>query len=521
MTNAIILKNPLILTYLKDFAGGSRNAFFIYHPTTDEFKETSIEELINLDSLVITHDFWAIAASIYKTTTIVKTVFLDVREFSRATRGYRPSENPIDTESIIDGLSTHEDDYHNLDKYQKIYYKKIDWCLETYKSTSRIIFKKFHSNLTLAKQNNEISRYFDIELPVFNYIWSSICKGIKIDKTKLRIFKSQVEDDYFWELKQWGCDFNLPFEVPKNQFLIEYLENKGFDLSEVSLDFILEYIPIENDFGRRTIELQKLDRSRRILSDISQKYSRTYCIADVFGTITSRIIYKNPSLQNLAKRYRDIIIPDHGKSIWYIDFSQFETAIIAVTSQDSILLRMYKEDDLYKQAALAIFGDEARRKDAKRLFLSYAYGMRIQSLADAAQNLGGVRTNASCFFRQFSQFSEWKESIYKNLENNKKIGTSNGNFMIRNAASKLTPKEQRSAVSQVIQGTASLIFKTLLLKLRDDHDFQLLLPMHDAVLFQYPEGRDVSHIKECFERTFSEFFENQIEIKATVSNRFQ
>ncbi|WP_374945256.1 RNA-directed DNA polymerase [Sphingomonas sp.] len=49
----------------------------------------------------------------------------------------------------------------------------------------------------------------------------------------------------------------------------------------------------------------------------------------------------------------------------------------------------------------------------------------------------------------------------------------------------LTGKEQRSAVSQVVQGTGSLIFKRALLAASSLDDVRVVLPMHDAPLFEH------------------------------------
>ncbi len=520
MTTKEDTSNFLVLTFLKDFSGRGSDRLFIYDHTNDQFSEKSLSELLGFKNLIVTHDYWLIAPSIYKLSQNLPCSILDIREFSRAICGKRPSENPVDRESIVDGISTTEDDKKIIKQYENIFYKTSEFNIEVYKSASIIIAKKFNIELKVAQSNNELDRYTNIELPVFNMLWPSICRGIKIDNEKLRSYKKQIDHDYFFAIKKWGIDFNVPFEVPNNDFLIDYLASRGFDFSDASLEYILEYIPTPDHLGERVMELRKLERSRRILNDISANRSRINSIADIFGTRTSRIIYRNPAIQNLAKRYRDIFIPDGNRVLWYVDFSQFETAIMTILSNDLVLLSLYNSGDLYKQAALLIFNDMNRRKNAKQLFLSYAYGMKIKNLADASKNLGGDRRAASDFFRRFSTFEQWKNELYSQFESAEKIGTSLGNFFIKSTKGKITQKEKRSVVSQVIQGTASLIFKKTLLNLRCDPDFELLIPMHDAVFFQYPKGKSVDSIKRTFESTFSTHFDNKLAITATVKNTF-
>ncbi|MNF55281.1 hypothetical protein D3C84_367370 [compost metagenome] len=89
--------------------------------------------------------------------------------------------------------------------------------------------------------------------------------------------------------------------------------------------------------------------------------------------------------------------------------------------------------------------------------------------------------------------------------------------MKRSRSGSLTEQEKRSAVSQLVQGTASLIFKKALLRLSHEAMVELKVPMHDAVLFQHPETFDVNIVSEIFKSTMSEHFENRITGKASLS----
>lgn len=102
-------------------------------------------------------------------------------------------------------------------------------------------------------------------------------------------------------------------------------------------------------------------------------------------------------MQNLAKQHRDILIPDEGKLFSYVDYDQYEAGIMAALSGDSVLTKLYAEGDLYEIAAESIFRDVTKRKEAKRLFLSYAYGMRHRDLIDAAYGYGADRQHAKVF----------------------------------------------------------------------------------------------------------------------------
>jgi len=200
------------------------------------------------------------------------------------------------------------------------------------------------------------------------------------------------------QLKNFSAKHNLPLEVPSKKDLERILRAKGFDLENVSLDYILDYIGLENNFGEDVRNLQELKWTRDALNGISHKKSTTYPSIISQGTRTSRIILKSPSLQNISKKYRSVLVPPEGKQFSYIDYDQFEVGIMAVLSNDPVLLKLYKTNDLYQNMAQKLFGDKTKRKQAKKLFLSYAYGMKTRNLINAAVGFGSTKSKAKTAF---------------------------------------------------------------------------------------------------------------------------
>jgi DNA polymerase I len=189
-------------------------------------------------------------------------------------------------------------------------------------------------------------------------------------------------------------------------------------------------------------------------------------------------------------------------------------------SGDTSMLALFSSGDLYSQAAEQIFSDAAKRKDAKRLFLSYAYGMKRRNLIDAAVKLGAKRDAAKEFFSQFSGFETWKSGLHAEFLATGKIGPALGNYLVRDGVDELSEKEKRSAVSQVVQGTASLIFKKALLRLSTLSEVALKVPMHDAVLFQHSPEFDPAIVAKLFSDVLTSHFDGLIEGKASVENFF-
>ena len=68
----------------------------------------------------------------------------------------------------------------------------------------------------------------------------------------------------------------------------------------------------------------------------------------------------------------------------------------------------------------------------------------------------------------------------------------------------------------MIQGTATYIFKRALLELSKLDDVQVLIPMHDAILFQHSERVDPKKVVGIFERVMTNELERKVKGKASI-----
>ncbi|WP_245973743.1 DNA polymerase [Bosea caraganae] len=238
----------------------------------------------------------------------------------------------------------------------------------------------------------------------------------------------------------------------------------------------------------------------------------------MFGSRTSRVQLRSPSLQNIPKQFRSIISARAGAQLSYVDFDQFEVGIMAALSGDEELKRLYAAGDMYDLFATTHLGLVGNRKAAKQLFLSYAYGMSRKALIDAAFALGVDRQKAKEAFRLFQQYENWKKSVWAEFQRTGRVTTVFGNHYRRTGAGQLTGKEQRSAVSQVVQGTASLIFKRALLAVAPIGDVRVVLPMHDALLFEHTLADTPAKVIDAFEGVMTDVLNSMVNGKASISD---
>lgn len=511
-------KNRKALVFINDFTGRGLEKFYLF--SNGSVVEATAEEVVKESAELICHDYWLIAPALYAKTRSLPFSITDVEELRISTSGKREdreNRDKIDVcAALLESLGV-----ELIGKYRNIIFKKADFDADVLVRVGTALLGLSYQVEEDAKRANEWERYIALERPVSDYLIRSVANGIALNQAALRAHKKDIDFSFYMALKDFSARYSLPLEVPSDDDVVEYLLPRGFDFSGVGLEYVLNFVPMQDQFSERLLALRKLAASRWILNSIPLSQNRIFPLVDSFGSITSRIYYKDPSLQNLSKRYRNIIAADDGMELSYVDFGQYEAGIMGALSEDPNILALFASGDLYTQVAEQIFADSSKRKSAKRLFLSYAYGMKRKNLIDAAVGFGAQRDSAKRFFLQFSKFEEWKSGIWSEFAAAGRIGTAFGNYLTRSNSADLSDKEKRSAVSQIVQGTASLIFKKALLRLGFLRDVELKVPMHDAVLFQHHAGFDPQAVARLFADVMTEHFQNKIVGKASVTGFLQ
>lgn len=289
-------------------------------------------------------------------------------------------------------------------------------CEETYMLFSHKLAEFSESALEKADALGEIDRFYSLEMPLFNALVLSACKGIRVDNKLLRIHKEQLESEYYRELKQFAEKHNVLYQVPNEGEIREKLSDLGYDVSGYSLEFLTEFIPSKEGYTDDLISLQKTHKSYRIFNGISSSQRRIYPIVETHWTSTARIYQKSPSIQNISKKYRNIFIADNDLTLNYVDYDQFEVGVMAAISGDSKMKGIYENTDAYLELAKIVFSNEKLRGKAKILFLSYTYGMSMENILSSVVSLDGDEKAAKKYFSEFTTYEKWKESVYTNYE---------------------------------------------------------------------------------------------------------
>ncbi|WP_312759056.1 DNA polymerase [Pantoea brenneri] len=496
-----------ILLYLKDFQAKGKDRYFLFKENL--LSEVQADELFNLDSHLITHDYTIISESIFKKCHKLPNNVVDIVDFKKFLLQEKITEKNKDSFKIKEIIKDEFQDKNDLIEYFEIFYKKKPFNIDTYLLFAHKISDGYERLLAESLALGEQDRYFNIEIPCYNALCTHLAAGIKINNDKLKEYKNEINYDYFKKIKSFSETFNFMYEMPSNESIKRYVTEKGYSLSEESLDYIIEFIPMPDDFGKKVRELQKINATRNTFLSMPHSRNTIYPSVDVNGSVTSRIYLKSPTIQNISKNYRDIFIADKGCALSYVDYDQFEVGIMAHFSNDEKLIEIYSDADIYLKFSEDVFGTYEKRKIAKRLFLSFTYGMSKENLIKVVEeNQGNIR-KAREFFSSFKKFDEWRARTVQQFSDEGRVGTLHGNFLKIKNAGDLSNREKRSCISQVIQGTGSLIFKKTIIEISKIKDLKIIIPMHDALLIQHPDDFNAEIIIKIFEDVMSDTLKNE------------
>ena len=505
-----------LMLFMRDFTDQGADCFFWFQD--GQLLETDAASVISFAGVVVCHDFWMIRDALLDKTGTLPATVVDVDELRISISGIPEDRLAREKRDVTTHLWRYGADQEVCDTYQKMFNKGVPFNNAIATIAARAIAAMYLDLCRQAAVDGELERFFAIEVPAYRVLQHAMSAGISIDSSGLSDKREHAEHDYFTALKDYSETHDMPLETPSRRAIESKLVLEGFELDDVSVEYLLEFVPHERDFGSDTMALLALDNARRVLGSLTLATDRTRPVVDVFGSRTSRVQLRSPSLQNIPKRYRSIIRPHDGTQLSYVDFDQFEVGIMGALSGDEELKRLFAAGDMYELFANTHLGLVGNRKAAKQLFLSYAYGMSRKALIDAATSLGVERSKAKDSFRRFQRYEDWKKTVWAEFERTGRVSTLMGNHYRRSGRGQLTGKEQRSAVSQVVQGTASLIFKRALLAIESIGDVRVVLPMHDAVLFEHRLAETPTKVVGAFESAMTDVLDANVAGKASITD---
>lgn len=371
--------------------------------------------------------------------------------------------------------------------------------------------------------------YEKLEKPVVSMLFDMEQIGIKLDLEFLKEFSEELGTDLKLQEKKIhalaGEEFNIA--SPK-QLGVVLFEKMGLESTKkTKTGYSTDNDVLENlnhPIAKELILYRELAKLKSTyvdaLPEMADQSGRVHTHFNQALTATGRLSSTSPNLQNIpiktekGQRVRKAFIAAEGKKLLSLDYSQIELRVLAHISEDPGLIRAFRDDlDIHTATASEIFSTDLKtvtkeqRRIAKAVNFGIAYGQGVFGLAET---LGIGRKEAADiierYFTKFSGIREYIESTIKKAHEQKYVETlfgrrryipelDNKNVMVKKFG-------ERAAINAPIQGTASDLVKMAMIELKADLKINLLLQVHDELIFEASEQEindQLNWIKETME----------------------
>jgi DNA polymerase I-like protein with 3'-5' exonuclease and polymerase domains len=522
--------NKVFISKLPVTSGIEPATFYSYNGNVFE-TYNSMTDLMDEKSQLISFDWDSIVYWLTVREEKMPLDIIDIEQIAKQLCGHKKSpDNPLPWSiwAIVRPFYKEEEN-DDFIKTQKIHQDLVEVDesekIRLYQRLLGAMHLCFEKQLIDLQEKGEHDRFYNVERPIRIINLERSYKGISVNTEHVSDWVDALSRDVYKLRNELQLKYNI---ISANDWktVINKIESKEEIKEARRLIEEKGYYFFLKDSKLRHPLIELLYSEKKSTSDLNTLlaigalkplHKKIFPVYDSFGTVTSRTKVITPNLQNLSRKFRSsIVTAEKGKELLYIDYSQFEAGILADDSKDELLIKDYNESYIYEEIGTRInietyiSDKELQRKFCKNLFYKYSYGM------DISQNIGILKdfqleshslTLSPLIIAAFAGYStldRYREQIKEQLKTENKIGSHNGNFRYR------FENEQNLswAISQRIQGTASLILKKAIIKLRQtDPEIEFLIPMHDAALFQVPKDQEEEKravIKSVFENEFAQ-----------------
>lgn len=164
------------LVYQKDFIEKENDRYFLYEDGA--FSEVESSYIITLECFIVTHDFWLISNSLYKKHEKLPKKIIDVVLLSKIVAGIKAIDGDIQPWDISKTIKPLYGNKKDFEDYLNMYYRRKPLDKNVYMLFSHKISEYFDLLFTISQTTGEFDRFFALELPLYNKLVSSACKGI-------------------------------------------------------------------------------------------------------------------------------------------------------------------------------------------------------------------------------------------------------------------------------------------------------------------------------------------------------
>lgn len=396
--------------------------------------------------------------------------------------------------------------------------------------------------------SNLLDLLYSLEIPLTRVLVNMETRGVKVDLQELEKFLQEVENK-IQKLSahiytRAGMEFNLRSNPQMAEVLFSKLGLKPGRRTPggapSTANNVLETLKHQHPIIEDILQFRSLEKLRSTylapLSKLVDTNHRLHSTFNQLATATGRLSSSNPNLQNIpirgefGPRMRSCFIASSGKVLLAADYSQIELRILAHMSKDSQLLEAFEQaEDIHNRTAALLFDKrqnsvtEEERRKAKTINFGLIYGMGPQKLSRELNiRMQKAQEFIGLYFSRLQKVSNFFEKVEQQAKEKGFVTTIAGRrrFLkdINSRNQNLAEQAKRIAVNTLIQGSAADIIKLAMLECENsellrDKDTQLILQVHDELLFEIPE-KNVHEAGEIVSEIMSKVFSLNVPLTA-------
>ena len=405
----------------------------------------------------------------------------------------------------------------DIELYDAIKKKKFDVNLDEIDSLkTRFIFDIKDEYIKRLKDEDMLSLYNDIELPLAKVLSSMEIEGIKVNKDTLEDMKVDIKeriDKLSAEIYALaGEEFNINSPRQLGVILFENLSlthgkgNKtGYKTDAASLQKIVD----EHEIIPKILLYRNLNKLYTTYLEGLEPYikedGKIHTIYKQTLTRTGRLSSVEPNLQNIptrqeeGKKIKKAFIPSNDLFV-SIDYSQIELRLLAHIADAKELQQAFIDGvDIHTKVAADINGKDIKdvtkkeRSYAKAVIFGIIYGISGFGLGENLNiNPKEAKEFIDKYYELYPSVKNYMDNIIKSAHENNVVRTmfnrkrtidelKNKNYMIRQAG-------ERIALNTPIQGTCADILKLAMVKIdkaleEKQLKSKMILQIHDELVF--------------------------------------
>jgi DNA polymerase-1 len=391
----------------------------------------------------------------------------------------------------------------------------IDEQIDYAAADADAVIRLYPPQVEEATANGTLSHLITVEMPWTVTNARIIWDGVRVDPgrcEKLRVACVRHSERLSRELAADGLDnVNSPPQVfdyfSRLGLLGAFRTGSKHSFDDKHLEAVEECYPA----ARRVRLLRRMTRmmtDKSLTGELVGADSRLHPDHRQLGAESGRNTMRWPNIGGIGRMLRPIVVPDDGYGLGEVDLSQIEVGIAAAWYSDQALIEMFNCRDVYTAMARVYYASELppeatvlKDADFKRRFGSLRDRMKVFTLATVYNitpyGLGlrlGISTAAA--EREQTKFLVMFPALAGALKEAAAFGVLRG---FADTVSGLRRWRAKSGLASQweanwmrntpVQGSAAVVFKVAgnrLLRRYQYYSARLVLPMHDAFVFEAP-----------------------------------